>query len=923
MAFVDRLTDPQVSKWFALFVEGVPQVFTSQVMPSVFYTGGRSEIVALDVSGGISPPAQMLNRKAGAASPTQMTFRIGPDDKSGTLRSLFATRLATAARTRITQTLDWTTGAAGVGKLYVADNSDFPASGDACAGRETVGYESTGTDGTGDYLQMNASRAKYGSSQWKFTVDERYNFGTRYVSTNPERWEGRKVTLHMGICNANGQPLDTAFDGNDQRAIWSGTITGLTPNQDWASWSMACISIDQSANTEIGGFQGRGKLVWTTGDSDVPWDEWANGKVYLAEAAPVELELYDTAAASWTDLSTTVAAGQHNNLLADVMDAIQASLDATYPASTNVVYFAVEYTYDSDFNEWAWAIVAETDYANAGEVRSSISPTSAFRWLGFKPGTVVWGGGSGAYIFGTLLADTNPPPLLLIPKTATAIIVREDVSETGETFPNDGYAILKNGDHSEIISYTGVTEISADTPRILQLTGVVRGQVGTTAKEIRVDANKVVDGDIEYASAEEIGTIKSCIAFDGESVLDIFLKLAMSTGSTGLRNATYDVASIGEYVAAGMDEDRIDIDRFEYISATLGASAVNRTVAFAEPFNLREWFASECAVLGLTLLSRTTPNGYQITVDPVQFPAIIGGRPIGDDDISLVDWPDIETSVTQIANRLEFRGMWLNAEEKWHPHTVLINDQNSQIDNGIASTVKMEVKGLIGGVDDVTVYALEVGTRLLAHYANKYSIVRLTVKKSGWAFRVGEEIRVTLDGVPNEDGTAGWSNEPMLLLAVDNVYAGSGNSSPVRLTLLKAEKLRLSYYVPTAEVATTPAADTITVESNVYTDGSQPNPITGDDPAKDIDQFEAGMTVYFRTPGDEATNEGTGVIQSVTRSTNTIVFTAPYPAFVGAGDVVCYPGYASADATQKSYVYLADNGATLGASADDPFVYGA
>jgi len=223
----------------------------------------------------------------------------------------------------------------------------------------------------------------------------------------------------------------------------------------------------------------------------------------------------------------------------------------------------------------------------------------------------------------------------------------------------------------------------------------------------------------------------------------------------------------------------------------------------------------------------------------------------------------------------------------------------------------------------VTVYALEVGTRLLAHYANKYSIVRLTVKKSGWAFRVGEEIRVTLDGVPNEDGTAGWSNEPMLLLAVDNVYAGSGNSSPVRLTLLKAEKLRLSYYVPTAEVATTPAADTITVESNVYTDGSQPNPITGDDPAKDIDQFEAGMTVYFRTPGDEATNEGTGVIQSVTRSTNTIVFTAPYPAFVGAGDVVCYPGYASADATQKSYVYLADNGATLGASADDPFVYGA
>ena len=127
MAFVDRLSDPQINKWFALFIEGIPRVLTSMEMPTAFYSGGRSEIVALDVSGGISPPAQTLNRKAGVATPTSMSFRIGPDDKDGTLRKLFAVNLASRAQTHTISTLDWT-DTAELGVLDWRNASDMTSS---------------------------------------------------------------------------------------------------------------------------------------------------------------------------------------------------------------------------------------------------------------------------------------------------------------------------------------------------------------------------------------------------------------------------------------------------------------------------------------------------------------------------------------------------------------------------------------------------------------------------------------------------------------------------------------------------------------------------------------------------------------------------------------------------------------------------
>ena len=917
MAFVDRLSDPQINKWFALFIEGIPRVLTSMEMPTAFYSGGRSEIVALDVSGGISPPAQTLNRKAGVATPTSMSFRIGPDDKDGTLRKLFAVNLASRAQTHTISTLDWTDTA----ELGVLDVSAFDAAGgDIYVGRETIGYDHT--DPAEEFHVL--TRGKYDSVPWRFVADGDYAFGTRYVSDHPLQWDGREVKLHMGICNAAGQPLDTAFGGPDSKVVWRGLINGINPNPDWASWQLSCQSIDRCIDTEIGGYQGKGKLAWTSSANPLPWNEWQNGSVYLATAAPLEFELNDIGAGSWTDLSTVIASGSHGNLLNDVVTALQLALDTAYPASTNIVYETVNPNYESDATVFPFNIFAWTDYANFGGFRSNISAGSAWRWLGLKAGLAMWNIDFGGSSIGWGVSDMEALPLLLIPKTANKILIREDIDDSGTGWPSDGHAILKAGDHSEIIYYGSIDVIAADAPRILRLENIVRGAIGTEAREIRIEAEQFADGDILLAHAEDVGTIKSCVAFEDESVLSIFLKLCMSTGSTGLRDATYDVATIGDYVAAGLDVSRFDTDQFETVSAQLGSNLVNRTVAFAEPLKIKEWIGNECAALGLQILARQTPTGYQVTVDRVQLPGIIGGVQIGADDIHLTDWPTIESQSTQLINRLEFQGLWSNTEEKFLQHKIIFNNQNSQVDTGQTQSGKLEIKGVKGSVDDLIAYSLLLAPRFMAHFGKRYSVVQMDVKKTAWTFRVGDEVLVTLAGAPNDDGTSGWVDEPMLLLAVAPTYAGAGNSAAARLTLLKTDPQRLSYYVPTATVATTPAADTITVNANDYTDGTSDNPITQHSPAKDIDQFEAGMTVYFRTPGDEATNESTSVIQSVNRATNTIVFTGAYAGFIAAGDVICYPGWASADTTQKKYVYIADiTGPTIGAAGEPPFLYGA
>ena len=77
MAWADRLSDPSITTYYYLRIEGIPQIFTSMDLPAGWFAGGYIRSPYLDVSDGIKVPTQRLDRKAGRAQPTGMRFRIG------------------------------------------------------------------------------------------------------------------------------------------------------------------------------------------------------------------------------------------------------------------------------------------------------------------------------------------------------------------------------------------------------------------------------------------------------------------------------------------------------------------------------------------------------------------------------------------------------------------------------------------------------------------------------------------------------------------------------------------------------------------------------------------------------------------------------------------------------------------------------
>lgn len=937
MTWQSRITnDPAVQTAYYLHIAGIRETPTTIPFP-----GGFFPAVSIEMPGLLDPtnlkdiPAQALNRKSGAASPTTLSFRLGPDTLAGQLRKLFATRLATMNEALLTVTANWTAA-----QIFVDSVAGFPGAGYLHVGRELIKYT-----GLGAASFTGCTRGQGGSVAWKFPVDDSLAKGTRRVTDHPTVWEGRVVWLTEVVCNSAGVPLDSLSTGTNQREIWRGTIQGVRPADNWAWWEIECRSIDASLDTEILGGLPTGKLADNVSEADAnAGAAYNNGMMAaLVTHAYVVAGLNEIPLAvrfpssQWSYLTPVLVPGMYADVMQAVVTAVQTALSAAGAPWNAYTWKCYQFAsmIDLDGNpSLTWKHTLQIHVYGAAvnsEWTFSLDVTDAcvLRLCGFAPGpdtSTAWADVNGRALGQFSAAEL--PPLYYLSAAQTNIWITEEVDGGGSSpiWPATGYAMLTVGDLTECIQYAGITELTTTAPRKLLLTGCTRGRLGTQPLAVSIPGQLGLlgGGAVQMQTQDEPPTIRYGLGFAGVGILTLALRLMLSSGSAGLRHATYDMG-YGDYLCAALDAAGIDVARFEEIETSLPALFKTRTLFFSKPFNLRTWLGTEFAALGLQLGSRLTPAGFQLTLDRVQDASVVALRTLDGTNLALDEWPHLEGGLGLILNRVEMQLAWNVGKEKFEDQKILFNALDSQIDLGVVQAETLKLSGLTspGGavIDQATSAAVAaiLSASILSHFANRYEIVTLRAGKACWAWRPGEGVAVTLPGPPNWDGTRGWVAEPMGLLAVERALAGTGRSALAKLTLLHQGDRRLSYYVPSGYVTAYAGGPpvTITVQANYYTTATQTNPATGQ-PANDVDWFAVNDVIRVQLPGDEET----GVERTITAKVGQILtLDAALPVGLQVNPTVCYPSWATANARQRGWVYVADAATLLLGGTTPPFQY--
>lgn len=921
MAWADRLSDPSVTMYYYLLVEGIPQVFTSTALPSGWFTGGRSQVQMLDVSRGINVPGQQLNRKAGAASPTSMQFTLGPDGLDGALRLLFAPAKAGRKTALLTVTFSWTEAA----RIYVDDNTGWVNGDYVYIGPETLQINGTGVDAGRDYLSLAGagSRGLFLSEPYQFTVDLALHQGTREMANHPALWEGRHVRLYAGFCNAAGQPLDTALGGDDTQEIWRGVINGLVPFENYKTWQMSCQSIDSILNTEIGAYMPKGRLHEAFKTAPNEWSnkvlEFVSGALYISSGQNKVYITLSTPGPVHLKASATVSTG----ISYSYMSAIAAALDSALTSAGAPATFEVWPEWqgsadDPDNQQWGFKIQSDTAYE---DLFLNNPPDSILRCIGFTQDVVypTEAEFDATYFYWTFLCNMKPPACYY-GITATEFYVYAENTPDRVTWPSSGFAVIEGSNgKSEVIKYTGKTTIAAE-PEVIKLTGVTRGACGTTPVTIVVEMGDK-EGAHHYAPlGGRAPEVRWCIGFEDETLTDILLKCAVSTGSSGLRDATFDDGAFIDYSGGAFSVDHFDTVRFAEVGNHLSNHYGLRNIIISKPMRLIDMMGKELAAMGWTLLSRQTADGYQITVDRVTDPLLLSIHTLGESDIVPETWPVIKNSLAQIVNRVEMSLLWDTAKEEFVKPEYVLNALDSQINYKVANTIKVEVKGMQESIDSSYHAAQTIGTRLLAQFARRYEIIKVGVKKSGWIYRPGQQVSVSLSYMPNSDGTVGWVDVPMIILGVDQTYVGTGTLAACMLTLLRVPDQRTTYYVPCGKITNYNAGTKeITINANFFTLATQYNPLT-EELCNDVDWFSASDKIYVVDPGDEALSETRTIASKVGQ---VLTLDAVLGGAHGINSYICYPDYDNCTATQKLYCFIADNTYLLGAANDAAMQFGA
>jgi hypothetical protein len=758
---------------------------------------------------------------------------------------------------------------------------------------------------------------------------------TKYVTSQPEEHEGRLCRVWVGLADAAGVPLDAVLYGDHAWEVFVGRIDALAPADDWLSWELRLSGLEAMLNVQIGGEDIGGYLhpYGPTGGGN----DWSAAQAYFQGEIPWgqnRVKVLATDAGGSASIMVEVSTGSSACVIEDIGDAIQTALNAD-PTLTGT------YTVYGD-------VVLDEYYGEVidGEAPDVLSTARHSIWVNCDDptATVVFRDCPGNCLFrlGFTLTDMGVPskadsgnwhfkasefPLAYYLGTLDEE-VQVYVYET-DLWPASGYIRLGDGADAEVAHYSTKTTIL--TSHVYTLALDQRGALGTVPREIALPW-AAVEGDLgdatKWVQIDGQISVQVFVGFEEIGILTAILRLICSTGTAGIRSASYDIADVYPGFGAALRLDVVDVDRFEHLEPLLPASLTVRSLTWQESLSLSQWMADELAFLGLTLQGRRLPSGrFKLTLDQVAEPTLVSQTTLTSADLDVATGIKIERVSAGIVNQGTAQTAWNAATQQFEDRTWEINDIDSQEIYGKRPPMEIRARGLLPSIAAHKAAVEQAILSVLSHYSRPYELVTIGVRRGAWRYQPGDQIALTHAGLPRTDGTRGWTAEPLIVLAARTEYVGSGRKPAAMLTCLHLGDRRLTYYVPSALVASYdaggPLGPTLTLADNEFSDSTVPSPLGGGVYCKDIRWFDLGVgaLIQVANEGEESSQE-TATIAAVNVTAGTIVLAAPLVLVPGARCVIYYPDYDDCNAAQKLYIHLADTDGLLGAADDPAMQYG-
>lgn len=927
--FAGAIVKAEVGVRFYCKIQGIGDIYLDGETPvgplGAAWSAPTSKTVAtytyrpymLDTSAGLGEVGAEISRRSGTTVPGSLTLTLA-DNRAAYLRTLFARDRSDGNAAHLTATLAYDTAGAG-STITVDDTTGWASTGTAFLGRETIYYDGkTGTtlDAT---VAGGGARDVFSIGYEDRTYVQNVDKAARRLITDwPSTWHGRYVQLFAFIVDQDGRAYDSAIDSTYSREVWRGIIQGDPfPQRDWRSWRIDTKSVDVILQTEIGREPIEGYVMQVPGDATAnnaqtagmkPFSIGAQHFAFFVSSNNNRLNLTVT---SWTstanaasDTGPTTTHYQLTIATAGTLLTEAALVSAINVAVGNVSTGApAGGTPMGDYTSLTIKFVKSGEHAGyyfyIDQTGAGVSQVTFH--FSAEGGVGEMFGFSGSKSTGHLANTADEIIQPDEPGTMYSTYIGEDdptipfwYAETGgnqpDLAPSSGYA--KVGD--EIVSYTGLSAFD-DIDGMYQLTGCVRGQLGTTPKKHAVALSTDWKTDIEKVK------VTFGIGFSATGFLDAVLQLATSTGSGHHDTAPYAHDALAAKVGPALNPLHFDLPAMAKVQA--GLDPVWRNVSFflSKPIKLAELLGQWLQPLNLYLTARTNAAGsYRITVDKVLPP--LESEPVtttlGAGQLDGLDPAEWRSGNDVIINRITANYMWDALKEApVDGMKAIATEDDSEADYGIRGSLEWTFRGYPWGVGQANVNLAIVAKGVFQRFGRPYDLLTFRVDRTGWLLKPGDVITFTLTGAPAPDGSNGIDSREAVVVGVSHTYWDPGGGLGSEVTVIIERYVRRSTYCPAAKVASYNAGvPSITLTANQFS--------VADD-TTDAAFFSNGDVVRIFNQGDSSTID-LRTLSGKTGNTFTIS-SALVNCTVGANTRMIATTYGNVQASQRARVFTANN----------------
>ena len=962
--YLAKTTALDLTPFFYATEEGSPYVFTQPgktVLPADFRPTGFTTATVKDllkVGHGLDMIREEASRRAGVAQTTEITLALGPDS-ADFLLEFFAEQPVDIPFSRLAATLDWTDVT-----IYLDDVTDFPASGVVNIGKEAILYAAKSAPAN---TLTGCTRGAYGTVCNRYDPDDNVYKNPVIVRDRIVNHEGKVWHLYMGMQTQAGEIVEAIRP----QEIFAGICSSNPEAQDWVTWSFRLRDYTALLDTELGGFEVKGEIINSGWFSHLPSDvinssKWGwvvkgvndvvkidiTAKLLITVAGPpITLDYEDID----ISISEVLTPGFYPNLAVAITNTVNTQLaleSFTYVTGMRITFDQGDKDINSPLeNEdirytlkvMAFASGADdfTKDTTSSHINISLHAEElncALHSLGFSNEESTF---KGVIALAQTTVEYAAPDLPIVFEYNSHCdllpvrIFKDEFAQVEQTIATTGYLVINE---TEVVKYSSYVEGTSDVPfeGVYLFTISEHAALGSDLTEYRL--RWATDGENETtlkASEESNPEVKVLWGIESDSVFDALLKLMISTGGNRYPAgdyAVFDSDDLPEYFSTPIPGPYLDIAAFAKASAGFPGDLIQRSLAFSSPQKLRDLVESQLVIMGYCLFCKPLSDGTyklsladtanivtQTTLELV--PDGLGGYSVAQgvlaNTLTVVgdksdNRPTVKHDLNSLINRAICKPLYDVAKETQLDWTWTYTEEDSRLEYGVLRSIEFAPKGL-GNDPEVgrdVCNALIAG--LVIRWSRRQQIWEFPTDFRGWLYSPGDQVALTVPGIPNGYGTRGITDRVMTIIAVEKAYFAPRGDYPCKITAISTIDGNFSMYAPGAQVTAKgdDGTDYLTLAANAYSVDDDPSNVFGvpEDDFADVLFFLGAGSVTLWRKGDYENRE-TLEVDSVDVANNRIYVTSVPATDCSQGDaVLTYGDWDDADLTdsQREWCYIGD-----------------